>query len=227
MCGRYTLTATREELDGAYPVDLVLTEHHPRWNIAPTQEAPVLIRAGRTRRVEALRWGLIPHWARDPSIGRRLVNARSESVRTKAAFRDPWRAGRRCLVLTDGFYEWRKPPSGKGPRTPFWIRMADEAPFALAGLWEAWGSRDSAVRTFTVLTTEPNALVATIHDRMPVVLPRSAWEAWVDPRVDSEALSSALEPFPANSMRAFEVGSYVNDPRHEGPACVSDPDGAP
>lgn len=221
MCGRYALSATREQLDDAYPVDVILAEHHPRWNIAPTQDAPILLSDGRERRIESFRWGLVPHWAKDPSLGPRMINARAESVSTKPAFRDAFRGGRRCLVLTDGFYEWRRPESGSGPKTPFRVGMSDGRPFALAGLWERWGPRDEPLRTFTVLTTEPNELVASIHDRMPVVLPRAEWERWVDPAVASEELTELLGAYPSREMEAHEVSTFVNDSRHEGPECVT------
>jgi putative SOS response-associated peptidase YedK len=221
MCGRYGLTAHREQLDDAYPVDVVLVDHHPRWNIAPTQDAPILLSDGRERRIEAFRWGLVPHWAKEPSMGARMINARAETVATKPAFRDAWEGRRRCLVLADGFYEWRKPASGKGPRTPFWIEMADGRPFALAGLWERWGPRDAPLHTFTILTTDPNALVQPIHDRMPVVLDRAVWERWVDPGVASAGLGEMLRAYPAEDMRAREVGTYVNNPRNEGPECTA------
>ena len=221
MCGRYGLTAHREQLDDAYPVDVVLADHHPRWNIAPTQDAPILFGDGRERRIEAFRWGLVPHWAKEPSIGARMINARAETVATKPAFRDAWEGRRRCLVLADGFYEWRKPASGKGPKAPFWIQMADGRPFGLAGLWERWGPSHAPLYTFTILTTEPNTLVRPIHDRMPVVLGRDAWERWVDPGVASEELPEQLGAYPAEAMQAREVGTYVNNPRNEGPECVA------
>ena len=220
MCGRYGLTLKREELDGAYPVDVVLTEHHPRWNIAPTQDAPVLVSDGQRRFVDAFRWGLVPHWSKDPSMGARMINARSETVATKPAFRDAWRERRRCLVLADGFYEWKRPASGRGPKTPFWIGMEDGRPFGMAGLWERWGPKNAPLLSFTVLTTEPNPLLGQIHDRMPVVLPPERWERWVDPAVPSPALADLLVPLPAGQMRAREVSTYVNDPKHEGEACV-------
>lgn len=221
MCGRYGLTARREQLDDAYPVDVVLTDHHPRWNIAPTQHAPVLLSDGRQRRIEAFRWGLVPHWAKDPSLGPRMINARSETVASKPSFRDAWRDRRRCLVLADGFYEWRKPAEGTGPKIPYWIQMSDGRPFALAGLWERWGPRDAPLHTFTVLTTDANGIVRPIHDRMPVMLDEHGWTRWIDPGVEPSRVEELLEPYPAEGMRARAVSTYVNDPRHEGAECVS------
>ncbi len=221
MCGRYGLTLKREELDGAYPVDVVLAEHHPRWNVAPTQDAPVLVSDGRRRFVDAFRWGLVPHWSRDPSMGARMINARSETVASKPAFRDAWRERRRCLVLADGFYEWRRPASGRGPKTPFWIQVGGGRPLGMAGLWERWGPKDAPLHSFTILTTEPNPLMASIHDRMPVLIPPERWEAWVDPGVPSPALGELLTPFPPEEMSARQVSTFVNDPKHEGEDCAA------
>lgn len=221
MCGRYGLTATREQLDEAYPVDVLLTEHHPRWNIAPTQEAPVLLSDGRQRRIDAFRWGLIPHWAKDTSLGPRMINARAETVASKAAFRDAWHGRRRCLVLADGFYEWRKPEGGAGSRIPHWIDMSDSRPFALAGLWERWGPPDAPLHSFTVITTDANDLVQPIHDRMPVVLDEKAWTSWIDPGMPPGEAEELLVAYPADAMRTREVSTYVNDPRHEGEECVT------
>jgi putative SOS response-associated peptidase YedK len=220
MCGRYGLTANREQLDEAYPVDVVLTEHHPRWNIAPTQEAPILLSDGRQRRIEAFWWGLVPHWAKDTSLGPRMINARAETVASKAAFRDAWRDRRRCLVLADGFYEWRKPEGGSGPKIPHWIQMSDSRPFAFAGLWERWGPPNAPLHSFTVITTDANELVRPIHDRMPVVLDEKAWALWIDPGVPPHEIEGLLVAYPAGGMRAREVSTYVNDPRHEGEECV-------
>ena len=221
MCGRYGLSLKREELDGAYPVDVILAEHRPRWNIAPTQDAPVLVSDRHRRFVDAFRWGLVPHWSKDPSMGARMINARSETVATKPAFRDAWRDRRRCLVLADGFYEWKRPAGGQGPKTPFWIGMEDGRPFGMAGLWERWGPKDAPLHSFTVLTTEPNPLLRQIHDRMPVVLSPEHWERWVNPAVPSPALADLLAPLPADEMRAREVSTYVNNPAHEGEACAA------
>jgi putative SOS response-associated peptidase YedK len=221
MCGRYGLTANREQLDEAYPVDVVLTEHHPRWNIAPTQDAPVLLRNGRQRRIEAFRWGLVPHWAKDASLGPRMINARAETVASKAAFRDAWHDRRRCLVLADGFYEWRKPEGGSGPKVPHWIQMSDGRPFALAGLWERWGPQGAPLHSFTVITTDANELVQPIHDRMPVILDEKGWGSWIDPGVSAHEVEGFLVAYSAGGMRARAVSTFVNDPRHEGAECVA------
>jgi putative SOS response-associated peptidase YedK len=221
MCGRYGLTMDQQDLLANYGAELFM-DHVPRFNIAPSQEVPVLVQDERGRRIEGFRWGLIPSWAKDPKIGYRMINARSETAARKPAFRDAWRARRRCLVLADGFYEWQQSPSGKGPKVPHWIRMADGRPFGFAGLWEEWGPQDGVIRTCTILTTEPNDLVKRIHDRMPVVLAEEAqWTAWVDPAVPSEEVEELLVAPPSEEMHAQPVSTFVNKPANEGPGCIA------
>lgn len=220
MCGRYGLTLDQQELLANYGAEL-FGEHVPRFNIAPSQDIPVLIEDEGGRRIEAFRWGLVPFWAKDPKIGYRMINARSETADRKPAFRDAWKAGRRCLVLANGFYEWQKPADGKGPKIPHWIRMADGRPFGFAGLWERWGSGDDVIRSCTILTTDANDLVKPLHDRMPAVLgDEAAWKAWVDPDVPSEEVKKLLRPYPGEEMHAHPVSTLVNKPANEGPDCV-------
>lgn len=220
MCGRYGLTATAENLTDAYAVDEILTEHHPRYNIAPTQEAPVLLEDPRGRRIESFRWGLVPRGAESPSVGGRMINARSETVATRPAFRDAWRDGRRCLVLADGFYEWQQRGPARRERVPYWIRMADGRPFGFAGLWERWGPAHAPLHTFTILTTDPSPLIRPIHDRMPVVLDRERWTRWIDPDAAPAAVTDLLAPYPGADLVAVPVSAHVNDPRHEDPGCI-------
>jgi putative SOS response-associated peptidase YedK len=237
MCGRYTLQAPADELVEVFGVDeLTFEDWQPRYNLAPTQDAPVILR-GRAgeRRMGLMRWGLVPYWADDPGIGNKLINARSETVATKPAFRDAF-AARRCLVLADGFYEWQKTAGGK---VPWWIHRPDRRPFAFAGLWERWrpggqraggaegrGSgertaRGDALVTFTILTTEPNARVRALHDRMPAVLPdRAAEEAWLDPRTAAAELAALLAPAPENFLDAWPVSTAVNRPANDEPELV-------
>lgn len=227
MCGRYGLTVDQEALATAFGVERFLVEHDPRYNIAPSQEVPALVAGRRGRRVVGFRWGLVPYWAEDPKIAYRTINARSETVATRATFRSAWERPRRCLVLADGFFEWRKPASGRGPKLPYWIRLADRRPFGFAGLWERWNGGDEPLVTCTILTTDANALVAPIHGRMPVILgTETAWNAWVDPEIPSEELVGLLTPYPAGEMHAHPVSRYVNSPDNEGPECVEPVDGA-
>lgn len=215
MCGRYGLTTEQEALSAALGVEHILFSDFPRYNIAPTQNVPVLLEDPRC--IEGFRWGLIPSWAKDPSIGNRLINARSETVATKPSFRGAWKHRRRCAVLATGFYEWQKPPSGKGPKRPHWIALKSGGPFGFAGLWETWDD----VRSCTILTTGPNELVRPIHDRMPVILTGDALESWTDPAVAPEEVQGLMAPYPADRMTAWEVSTYVNRPGNEGPDCVA------
>ena len=169
-----------------------------------------------------LRWGLIPSWAKEPSIGSRMINARSETVAEKPAFRRAF-LRRRCLVPADGFFEWKKEEgegAKKSPKTPHWIHPASEKPFAMAGLWEKWAPTDGEpMYTFTILTTEAVPSIRGIHPRMPVILPPGAYEGWLDPDASSEDLLSVLQPY-GGEMRAHPVSSLVNSPRNDFPECI-------
>ena len=195
----------------------------PRFNVAPTQPiAVVRLRPGSTppqRELTPLRWGLIPGWAKDPSIGNRLINARSETAAAKPAFRAAFRR-RRCLIPADGFYEWKR--QGKA-KQPWFIQMADEHLFGMAGLWETWeGPDNSLIESCTILTTEPNALMEPIHDRMPVILPREAYDKWLGSEPDSsESLQRLLVPYDASRMKVHPVSTFVNRPTNEGPECTA------
>ncbi len=218
MCGRYTLSTPAELVAEVVGLEEVW-ELEPRYNIAPTQEAPI-VRAGNggARTAELARWGLIPSWATSASIGARTINARSETVGETRAFRDAFRS-RRCLVPADGFFEWQK---ARGGKQTFHLTLEDGTPFAFAGLYESWRqAEESWIRSFTILTTQPNSLVAAIHDRMPVILPRAAQALWLDPTVDdAELLRPLMQAYPAEGMRATPVGSYVNRAGNEGPRCL-------
>ena len=225
MCGRYGLTIDQEALSIAYGVEEFTIEHKPRYNIAPSQDVPVLLVNTKGRRLKGFRWGLIPSSTFDKRVGYRTINARSETVHVRPAFRGAWRESRRCLVLADGFYEWQPPPSGTGPKVPHWISMADGRPFGFAGLWERRTGEGLDLFTCTVLTTDANPLVAPIHDRMPVILgEESAWGAWLDTQIPPEDLRGQFAPYPSAEMHAYAVSTYVNRPENEGPECI-EPDG--
>jgi putative SOS response-associated peptidase YedK len=217
MCSRFTQVGVGPLL--ADLLGLPDPGRPARYNVAPTQEvAAVRVEAG-DRRLALLRWGLLPRWADDPSLASRLINARSETAADKPAFRDALRR-RRCVVPADGFFEWSGPPRD---RRPWLIRRRDQAPFALAGLWERWAPPGQAPReTFTILTTVPNEVVARLHDRMPVVLPPGAFDPWLDPALeDPAALSRWWTPAPAADWEAVAVGSRVNRTDAEGPDCIA------
>jgi putative SOS response-associated peptidase YedK len=193
-----------------------------RFNIAPTQLAPVIRMQphGRELRRELvwLRWGLVPSWATDPAIGNRLINARAETAAEKPAFRGAFRR-RRCLVVADGFYEWRRSARTK---QPYFIRLRDDRPFGFAGLWEAWEGPDHAtLESCTLLTTAANDLIGPIHDRMPVILAPEACVDWLDPTTeDPRRLTSLLAAYPAEQMEAYPVSSLVNSPSHDAADCI-------
>lgn len=194
----------------------------PRYNIAPTQDAPIirLAEGGAARRIGLLRWGLLPHWAKSPATAARMINARSETAADKPAFREAFRQ-RRCLVPADGFFEWKKDERGK---QPYLIGNRDETPFAMAGLWEWWpGSpeHEDAIESFTILTTTPNDLVRPLHDRMPVILAPDDHERWLDPGLeDPEAIRALCRPHPAETMVARPVSRRVNSPANDDPGCI-------
>jgi putative SOS response-associated peptidase YedK len=199
---------------------LQMPDIEPRYNVAPTQDAAVVRQAARAgeRSLDFLRWGLIPHWAKDFTIGSRMINARAETVDRKPAFELAFRT-QRCLVPVDGFYEWKKLGRIK---QPYFIRMRDGRPFALAGLWDRWSDAGhDSIESFTVLTTTPNALVEPIHNRMPVILSPTHYDTWLDPAVsDAARLRPLLQPFPADTMTGYPVSRHVNSSAHEGPECV-------
>lgn len=191
----------------------------PRYNIAPSQPVASVLNDGSLRVVLA-QWGLIPSWARDPRMGQRLINARAETLTEKPAFKEPFRQ-RRCLILADGFFEWQKLPGTKTKR-PFYFRLKSGRPFAFAGLWDQWSDRASGlVTTCAIITTEANALVRRVHDRMPVILPPPAYERWLRPgEVDPAELRGFLAPFPGEEMESYTVSQRVNDPATDDPECI-------
>jgi putative SOS response-associated peptidase YedK len=216
MCGRYRLSAV-ERIEERFEAEQT-SELHPRYNIAPSQPVPIIRQEDGRRSIAVVRWGLVPFWAKDVSIGYKMINARSETVMEKPAFRNCFRT-RRCLVPADGFYEWSKLQREK---RPFHLGMADDSIFAFAGLWDSWKTPDgSPLESCTILTTTPNSLVADLHNRMPVILPREQYEAWLTPQpCDIATLGALLLPFDASLMKRYEVGSFVNNPKNESPDCM-------
>ncbi len=220
MCGRFTLRTNAASLVGQFAADLPF-DVPLRYNIAPTQlVASVRIQPDEAaRQWQMVRWGLIPSWAKEASIGNRMINARAETVADKPAFRSAWRR-RRCLIPADGYYEWQK--TGKS-KQPYYIRMQDDVPFAMAGLWERWTNPEKGeiVESCTIITTDANELTRPVHDRMPVILNAADYEMWLDPRLPSpDPLRELLRPFDSHAMRADPVDTYVNSPRNDGPRCI-------
>jgi putative SOS response-associated peptidase YedK len=219
MCGRFTLAADPSELGDEFEGFEFPKGFAPRYNISPSQ--PVLaIRNDGKRQADFLVWGLVPSWAKDASIGSRLINARGETLAEKPAFRGAYKY-KRCLIPADGFYEWKAEP-GKKIKTPYAIRMKSGRPFAFAGLWDEWHSPDGSVLySCTIITTAPNQLTAPIHNRMPVILRRHDYTEWLDPLPrPAESLSGLIRPFPAELLDAYPVSTLVNSPANDAPECI-------
>lgn len=219
MCGRFTISTRKEKIEDAFEGAAVDEWRPPRYNVAPSQDVPVMLNDG-SRRVTHARWGLIPSWAKDPAIGSRLINARAETLHEKPSFKRPLQA-QRCIVIADGFYEWRTVP-GTRVKTPLYIRLKSGDPFAFAGLWDRWKSPDGAeLLTCAIITTLPNDLLRPIHDRMPVILGPDARATWLTPgAVPLPALQACLVPYPASEMTAHEVSTRVNRPSADGPELI-------
>lgn len=224
MCGRFTLTASPEQLAQifALPTEPMTVA---RYNIAPTQPVGVvrLNPQDKSREWALLLWGLVPSWAKDPGIGNQLINARSETVTEKPSFRTAFKR-RRCLVPASGFYEWQRQEKRK---QPYYITLREGNPFAIAGLWEHWeGGDGSVLETCTLLTTEANELVEPLHNRMPVILHPDDYGAWLGSGGDDTAqaldqLRHLFHPYPAGEMAAYPVSTYVNNTRNEGSECIA------
>ena len=225
MCGRFQLKSDQDWMEAygvAEPPDLT-----PRYNIAPAQDIVAVRRdTAGIRRASLLHWGLVPSFAEDPAVGNPMINARSETVARKAAFRESFQK-RRCLVPADGFYEWRR--VGR-VRDPYLLKMRDGRPFAFASVWDRWARAGPPIESCAILTTAANDLVARVHDRMPVILDRAAYDLWLDPDAREEDLHRVLRPFPAEEMVAVPVSPRVNSAAVDDPECerpVAEPPPAP
>lgn len=220
MCGRFTLTTQAAEVARLFEVDYFEPDSlAARYNVAPTQEIPVVRYDERRggRELSLLRWGLLPYWVDDPSSWPTLINARAETAHSKPAFQDAF-ADRRCLVIADGFYEWKR---AGGVRQPFYLHRRDGLPFGFAGLWEHWERAGETIESCTILTTNANDLVAPLHDRMPVIVPSEAHRLWLDPAVRrQEDLSKLLGPPPSDELMAVPVSAYVNRTDHDDIRCI-------
>src|SRR4051812_18629434 len=220
MCGRYTLIKLADFTDMFPWIRPPDAEPPARYNIAPTQPVAVVPNHGRNQ-VEFFHWGLVPSWAKDTSIGARMINARAESLAEKPAFRAALKR-RRCLVPADGFYEWKKPSCGAKVKQPMYIRLKSGKPFAFAGLWEVWRSPDgSELPSCTIITGRPNELVESIHDRMAVILRPDDYRRWLAPdEMPAERAAELLQPYPAEEMEAIPVSRAVNNAANESADCI-------
>ncbi len=217
MCGRFALATDKKVLEMLYDLEL-RNELTPRFNIAPSQQILAfrfLPESGK-REPAFLKWGLVPFWSDDPAIGNRMINARAETAHKKPSFRDAFKK-RRILIPASGFYEWKKSNGGK---QPYFICRKDGRPFSLAGLWERWNKGEEPLETCTILTTEPNELVAPLHNRMPVIISREAHQKWFAPETDQEIVAGLLKPYPAGELTAYPVSRLVNNPAEDWPELI-------
>jgi len=225
MCGRFTFVTNPEEFMDRFGLDELIIDLPPRYNIAPTQLVPIILEINGQRIVREFRWGLIPSWARDSKVGSKMINARAETLQQKPAF-GRLLLSKRCIIPSDGFFEWKQVGEQKYPKR---ITLMDETLFAMAGLYDLWCSPEGDIhQTFTIITTQPNELMATIHNRMPAILQPENEADWLNPEEsDPEFLQSLLVPYPADTMKAYSVHPMVGNPRNDSQECIreiEDPD---
>lgn len=222
MCGRFVCKSTLDELVEVFQIDEISDDlPGPSYNIAPGESVPAIIGNGK-RKLGKLQWGLVPSWAKDPEIGHKMINARAETLTEKPSFREAFKK-RRCLIVADGFYEWRKDGDEK---VPMYIYLKSHLPFAFAGLYEIWYSPEGErLSSCAIITTGPNSLMKSIHDRMPVIIPVYGYDIWLDRKVtDPEVLQAMLVPYPAEEMAAYEVSKWVNSPKNNSEKCIAEVD---
>ncbi len=217
MCGRFSRKATLQAIIDEFEIEEVNDAVEPSYNVAPGQEIAVILK-DESRKLGLLKWGLIPSWSKDPAIGNRMINARAETLAEKPSFKHPLRR-KRCLIVADGFFEWKK--EGK-QKIPMYIFLKDQKPFVFAGLWDTWTSPDGKkISTCTIITTEPNEFMKKIHNRMPVILPKEHIDLWLDRSIENEQkVLPLLQPYPEKEMDAYEISRFVNSPKNNSPACV-------
>jgi putative SOS response-associated peptidase YedK len=225
MCGRFTLLTLGQFTDLFPWIRMPANPVAARYNIAPSQEIAVVPNDGKNQ-IDFFRWGLVPFWAKDPSIGNKMINARMETLAQRSAYRAALRS-RRCLIPADGFYEWKR--AAGGAKIPMRIRLKSRQPFAFAGLWEKWRDGDGAeLRSCTVITAPANDLVRPIHDRMPVILRPERYRQWIEPGDrDAQEMLPILSAYPASEMEAYPVSAVVNNPKSDGPECAEPVEATP
>ncbi len=221
VCGRFTNAQSRYDLARAFRVDETTKEELPAsWNVAPTENvyAVTTSRPRRTRRLRTLRWGLVPSWAKDPSTGNKMINARAETVSTKPAYRKAL-VTRRCLIPADGFYEWKRAARAGKTTQPFYVHSVDGNLLAFAGLWETWSDAERhPLYSCSILTTRANKTMSEVHNRMPVILPPDDWDEWLAPeRLEDKELRRLLSPAPKELLLLDPISAKVNDAKNKGP----------
>jgi putative SOS response-associated peptidase YedK len=215
MCGRTTLKITPGDLEKTFGFP-VPAAYRPSYNIAPTQEVLALSESRGERAMRLYRWGLIPYWAKEPSIGNRMINARAETVPAKPGFREAF-ARRRCLVIVDGYYEWMRGPGAKRPHR---VHRPDDGPFTLAGLWDRWGDGERVIESCAIITTAANEHLAALHDRMPLVIRPEDRELWLSRETAEAELPFLLKPYTGDDLEMYEVSTLVNRPENDSEECI-------
>lgn len=217
MCGRYTLLAEEAEILKEFGINHPLKDYTPRYNIAPGQKVLAVIQSRNEKRAGMMYWGLVPSWAKDPKIGYKMINARSETAHEKPSFK-PLMSQKRCLIIADSFYEWRKTDTGKQPLR---ISFENRGLFAFAGLWDQWQGEEEEKFTCTILTKEANQFMSDIHHRMPIILPESRQEEWIAPvKWSPEQAHEYITQLEMDPLKAYEVSTYVNSAKNTGPECI-------
>ncbi len=217
MCGRYTLAKPFKSIVTHFKAKTSQQDFKERYNIAPFQTVPTIIQEDNDRRICAFRWGLIPHWAKNESVGMKTINARAETVSEKPSFRDSFRS-KRCLIPADGFIEWARNTKEK---TPKYINLKSNELFGMAGLWAEWYGNGKSLQTFSIVTTEANDLIGKVHHRMPVILSPHNYSKWLDPSANSAQLKSLLVPFPSEEMNVRSISKFVNSAKNDSPDCLN------
>ena len=211
MCGRFSFSPTAKIIEDRFQITIEEAFYQPRYNCAPSQNLAVISNVSPGK-MSFYRWGLIPFWAKDISIGNRMINAKTESITEKPSFRNPFKK-KRCLVLSDGFFEWKK----ETKKIPYRITLVDNSLFAMAGIWDTWKSPEGTfIQSFSIITTNANELMQGIHNRMPVILKPEDERVWLK-EADTDKLQDLLKPYPSDEMYAYEVSNLVNNPRNDSP----------
>jgi putative SOS response-associated peptidase YedK len=223
MCGRFANSAKQKQIEKEFKIGrLNKVSFEPRYNVAPAQMIDAVLETDSERILTELKWGLIPSWAKDDSIGNKLINARAETLSEKPSFKNAFKS-RRCIIPASGFYEWSK--KGASAKQPFYFYLKDKDVFGFAGLWEEWLNKESGelIETCTIITTEANEVLEPVHDRMPVILKAEDYELWLDEKEkNTDRLQSLLMPFPASEMVSHAVGKAVNSPNYNSPELISE-----
>ncbi|WP_226584918.1 SOS response-associated peptidase [Halobacillus litoralis] len=217
MCGRYTLLADETEILKEFGISRSIDGYEPRYNIAPGQQVLAVIHDGKEKRAGYMRWGLVPSWSKDPKIGYKMINARSETADEKPSYKRLM-SQKRCLIAADSFYEWKKSTSGKRAVR---IQAEGRSLFAFAGLWDQWNGEEGSLYTCTILTQPANDFMKPIHHRMPVILPKEEQDQWIEPvKKNPSEVRNYLEDMKMDNLEAYEVSDYVNSAKNEGPECI-------